>query len=439
MAIIELGDLSEHTTAPDDAPASRFDRRLRARAGAAALAVLCALGLTGSGRPAPPRVHELWSTQLGDGEYPLVTGDVALVSRETPAGSELTAYDLVTGTVRWATGTGRNANWTIPDEKSGLLYVAKNARTYATPDWTAWYATETEVLDRGTGQIRWRRSGQMLAGTATDALFGDFDDHARITALHLVRAVDGAPVWDRAIDPAQSLVIPDDLPATGQIVTGTAAGVLTSLRYSDGVPLATRRIGPRPEPDWMSQLHGGRYYDIQEGDIQEGARTTVTVYRADTMTELWRITRGGEDILVRDCGPVLCLGAAEQMYGLDPDTGRQRWQLSRVDPTSIGRGRLLAVTPEADSEILLDAATGRSLSAEIPGNVLTGTRDDGSMIVLRGDGYPDLHTAVRRLDPVTGRTIMIGSLPGTTTSCETHGRYLSCLGQGNRLSIIDVG
>ncbi|GAA2705696.1 outer membrane protein assembly factor BamB family protein [Actinoplanes palleronii] len=433
MATIELGDLSERTATPGAAPELRADRLLT-RVVAAGLAVLCAAGLTGSGPPAPPRVHELWSIPVRDGDYPYLSGDAALLSRVTDAGAELTSYDLGTGRVRWATLTGPESNWLIPDDDAHRIYVADGARTYTAGSSSTGYATSTVVLDSGTGAVRWRHTGQALAASGGTALFADWDEQARVVGLHLLRAADGTPVWEHPIAPASLVLPPPDAPGTGDLIAITPSGTMTALRYADGVPLATRKVGARDQPPWMALVRDGRFYDIVPGTT-----TSVTAYRSDTLAELWRITWPDSDVILNDCHPVLCTLHAGLLAGLDPATGRARWQLPQADAYPIGGGRLLITRPDTSSSTVVDAATGTAIGPQIPGSVLGGERPGGELVVTRAAGYPELRTAVSLLDPATGRTRLIGSMPGITTGCETVRRYLVCGRENNRLTVTDAG
>src|SRR4051812_27087640 len=104
MAIIDLGDVS----APDFpeeplAPARPLPRLGVVRLLAAALAVVCALALNGSGRPAPPAVTEAWSAEIGPDTWPYAFGDsVLVVHGDANTAPASTAFDLGTGRVRWA-------------------------------------------------------------------------------------------------------------------------------------------------------------------------------------------------------------------------------------------------------------------------------------------------------------------------------------------------
>jgi outer membrane protein assembly factor BamB len=435
MSVIELGDVSEPVVGePADEPPFRFDRRAWSRTMAVVLAVLCAVGLTGSGRPVPPGMRQLWSMQLEPDQIPTYSGDEALLFRSGAEGATLTAYDVRTGSVRWTTVTGSEPTWVIPRPDAGLLYVPGRHERALADDGFYLFATETLALDEATGAIRWRHSGQYMGATADTVLLADWNAQAQVTTLHLVRAADGAPVWDRSIDPATAVTAAEDLPATDQIVAMTADGRLTTYRYSDGTPLATRHTTPPVNARWMSLLYAGRYYEIGFG-----GRQTVIAYRADTLARLWDVTQPDQDLFLMSCGPVVCMAASQIMHGLDPATGESRWVLPQTGATSIGGNRLLVTPAAANSTTVVDATTGRAVSAKIKGTVLTVPQADGTLLVLRPSGYPDLRTAVSRLDPVTGRTLLLGSVPGLSNTCEPVAGYLACVRADRELVVTSVG
>ncbi|GAA4592488.1 hypothetical protein BJY16_000646 [Actinoplanes octamycinicus] len=436
MTTIDLGDVSEPAL-PEPADAARpaqLRRRDLSRAAAAVLAVLCAIGLTGSARPGPPLVHELWSMPVPEGGYPEFADGQAVLFRTGPDGAALSAYDLADGRVRWTTRIGPEPTWMITREPAHRLYVTEHMRVVEENNAAAQYATDTVVLDSRTGAVQWRHAGQMMAGDATTALFADWDDRARITGLHLVRAVDGAPVWDRVIDPAVTVVAPDQPATPEQVVTVTAAGLLTSYRYADGRPLASRQAAPVTGEPWLPMIADGRF-----ADIRYGAESTVTMYRTDTLTELWHRSGLGPDVNALFCGPVLCLGDRETLHAVDVRSGADLWTARQTGALPIGAGRLLINSGGADSSRVVDATAGIAGNPWIDGTVLFPPRPDGTLLVLRAYGYPDLRKAVLRLDPATGRTEVLGSIDALEGNCQPVARYLVCMAGGDDLSVTAVG
>ncbi|GLW29834.1 PQQ-binding-like beta-propeller repeat protein [Actinoplanes regularis] len=435
MGLIELGEVNPSDSGDEPAAETRpLPRPKRTRIIAAVLAALCATGLTGAGRPAPPLLAESWSMQIGPDHYPYPFREVLLISQGTPSGDTITAYDMATGKVRWTSGRGTTARWMSHDPESNQLYVAGQTRTVELPSSSILFGTDTTALDGDTGKMLWKHSGDQLAATAEQVLLGDRDELGRVNRLSLVRARDGAPIWDRSIGTAMNVVVSDGPADSAQIIYGTDTGTLTTLRYSDGVPIATRHVTP-PEawPDWNPQVLGGRFYDIRRG--MRG--TTVTTYRTDTLTELWRYNTS-KDVYLHDCGPVICASDAVDSVGIDPATGAALWELLGTDFAPIGDGRLLVShqnTPEGQS--VIDASTARVIGAA-PGDSTILALDDGDLLALRGTKTAPYRVAVSRWDPATGRMTLLGAVAGQADRCQVSGRRLICQGS-DRAGVTDVG
>ncbi|GLW29835.1 PQQ-binding-like beta-propeller repeat protein [Actinoplanes regularis] len=437
MAIIELGDVSAPDFVEEPATAARpLSRRGLSRLVAAALALLCAAALTGSGRPAPPALAESWSVQIGSDAYLFPFGDLMLINQDRP-GSNLgiTAYDLATGEKRWTAegGTGPLAGWLNPDLESNQLYSPEHSRTVQQSDFTNVFGIDTKAVDGDTGAVLWRHTGDQMAATTEQVLLGDRDELGRVTRLYLVRARDGAPIWDRVIAPALNVAVSDGPADSTRIVYGAEAGTLTTLRYTDGVPLATRRVTPPTLLNWLPQMVNGQFFDVRGGVPER----TVTVYQTDTLTELWRYDTSG-DLYVQDCGPVLCFGEGLLITGVDPATGARRWQLPGNGVTPIAGGRLLIGSPERqDEQSLVDASTGRVIRAA-PDDSTILALDDGDLLALRNTRTAPYRVAVSLWDPATGRSIMLGAVPGQADSCQVAGRRLLCQRAG-RIGVTDLG
>ncbi|MFC3991663.1 outer membrane protein assembly factor BamB family protein [Actinoplanes siamensis] len=431
MGIIELGDVSapDFPAGPDPGPAPRRHRR-RLRLLAAAAAALC---LAGSGRPAPPGLVESWSAATGVDDYPFPFRDAVLLNHSTPDGaSAMTVLDLATGEVRWRSS---DQGWLNPDPESGQLYAPRRTRTAQLPNATIMFGTDTQTFDAATGRMLWRRDGDELAATAGEVLLGDRDEQGRISALHLVRAGDGGPVWDRPIPVSPRVAVSDEPADTARIVYVTEAGELTTLRYADGARLATRRLpGPPAEPRWVPQILNGMFFDVRGG----ASATAVTAYRVDTLAQAWRFTTTAGDVYVQDCGPVLCVNDLYQATGVDPATGAARWRLPAADLTPLGGGRLLLTGRDQTADrTVVDASTGRVLGAAPRGSTIL-LVDGGGLLALRDVPGPPYLVSISRWDPVSGRTALLGAVPGRADACQPAGRRLICHVAGH-LGVTDVG
>lgn len=437
MAIIDLGDVS----APDfeeepDAPAPSLRRHLVRPLLAAVIVVLSALALAGSGRPAPPTLTEAWSAEIGLETWPYTFGDTIMVTQGTPDTTPVsTAYDLATGQVRWSKQDTSQSGWLNPDTDSDQLYAPMNVRTVEVPNGMMYFGTDTRALDVRTGKSVWERTGDEVAATADEVLLGDRDDRGRVTALHLVRAADGTPVWERQVAATEDVVVSEDPRETARIVLKTADGELTTLRYADGVPLATRRVTRPPSvAGWGPQVLNGQFYDILTG----APDSTVVAYRTDTLTELWRFRTTGE-VSVQDCGPVLCVNDIHLTYGVDPATGESLWKLPNGGATVLPGGRILLTGSRdlADSQSVIDARTGRTIRVAPRGTQVLAL-DDGRLFALGNTKTAPYRVTISAWDPDTGRTALLGAVRGRSDTCQVGGRRLICTGSG-RLGVTDLG
>jgi outer membrane protein assembly factor BamB len=437
MAIIDLGDVS----APDFpeeplAPPRPLPRLGVVRLLAGALAVVCALALNGSGRPAPPAVTEAWSAEIGLDTWPYAFGDNVLVAHGDPeTAPESTSFDLATGQVRWAVEDASLTSWLNPDPDSNQLYTPAKIRNVENEDGVTYFRTDTRALDARTGKVLWAHPGDELAATAGEVLLGDRDDRGRITTLHLVRAADAGRLWDRPIPASDIVVVPDEPRETARIVVKSTTGELTTLRWSDGVPLATRRGTPRPGAEgWGPQVLHGQFYDILTG-TPDGA---VIAYATDTLAELWRLPISGE-VAVQDCGPVLCVTDTHLTSGVDPATGTRRWKLPSGDAAELSGGRVLLSRNRelSASQSVVDATTGRVIG-DTPRDVRVLSLDDGRLLALGDTKTAPYRVTISAWDPETGRTTLIGAVPGRSDTCQVHERHLLCTGAG-RLGVTDLG
>ncbi|WP_436526826.1 hypothetical protein [Actinoplanes sp. HUAS TT8] len=437
MAIIELGDVSAPEFAEEPlVPASSRHRFGFVRPIAAALAVICALALTGSGQPSPPSVTESWSAEIGLETWPYVFGDIVLVSSGTPGTTpDIAAYDVVTGRVLWTGHDDQITQWLNPDPDSQQLYAPATVRQVVLPDGNMVFGLDTRAVDAHTGRTLWQRSGNELAATADQVLLGDRDDQGRVTGLHLVRAADGTSIWDRAIAVTDNLVVSEGPAETARIVAKSETGELSTLRWSDGVTLA-RRQGSRPDGTlgWGPQVLGDQFYDVRT----DAPDTTVIAYRTDTLTELWRYQDTGE-VYVQDCGPVLCVNDIHLTNGVDPATGVRKWKLPSGNVTPLDHGRLLfgGSRDMATESSVVDAVTGRTIGTA-PHGTQAVALDDGRLFALGDTRTAPYRVTISRWDPVTGRSELIGAVPGRSDTCQAHGQRLICTSSG-RLGVTDVG
>ncbi|MFI1989533.1 PQQ-binding-like beta-propeller repeat protein [Actinoplanes sp. NPDC020271] len=416
MSVIELGDLSSPPAGPS---ASRPPMRFRGRL--AIVALICALVLAASGGPPVAPVRRLWETGLTERDSVALTADAVYVVRR----NGMTAYDLATGAVRWRRDLPLPySDVTSMQVSDGMVLLGGPPEFVTAPGYPSAamaFPTELIVLDAATGADRWRSPGEVVDATADAVLLADRDAHGELHTMRMVGTRDGVVRWTRPL--ARAL----DVQTGPARIVATTAGTVTTYRYDDGTPLASRPVATGQ--DWFNSatmVAGGRLF-VTRAD-QRGA--TVTAYRLDDLAELWnrRTLRGA---YVTPCGPVVCLSSGAELSGLNPATGTPLWSTSGWAGVNVaGAGRLLAYsTAEQPEHVLMDAATGRVLGRPSPGWPTPAGGPDGPRTLIRASAADPDRSVVSRIDPVAGRIVPIGTVASPAVGpCSGGGRFLLCRG-----------
>src|SRR3954452_2600304 len=154
MTIIELGDPGSAATAP--APARRrLDHRIAVRWAAAAVTVLCAATLTGSAVSGSTVIRPRWSVTFSPTSLVDAARDTVFV-QSINAGSQVTAYELGSGAVRWSKG--------LPMPRGRM--TARVPGAVLVPI----LLEGTVALDPRTGAEMWRLPGDIVSATPETAL-----------------------------------------------------------------------------------------------------------------------------------------------------------------------------------------------------------------------------------------------------------------------------
>jgi outer membrane protein assembly factor BamB len=426
MALIDLGDVSAPAR---PGPRPRWAGR-RWRGVGLALSVAVSLASLHSAPTGEPTVRVVWTAPMPPTVVVQAAQDSVYVLRPVDAGGELTAYDLDTGQVRWVLPT------TLATVTAGWFSVLAAAGIVVVP-------TENGdiAVDAATGRHLWSVAGSVESFTTDSVLLSASGMPGRSARLRLVRSRDGETIWQRSLAEAPAAVVQvrDGRPAT----VAVDAGGLSLLRYGDGVTLLSRDL-QRHGADVQQMVFVGdqllvhRHYDD---------RFTVTGYRTDSLAEIWQIETPG-DGTVRDCGPVVCLSTSEAVLGLDPGTGARRWAVPEVqDVWPVTGDRVLVAGPRrgphSDQQPLIsviDARTGRSLGSPTAGQPVVSVSGDRPVLVLRLRDSPVGPTSIYDVDPVTGRSSLIGEVDDALLNLphELVGRYIVRMREG-RLQVMTVG
>lgn len=449
--MIDLGDLSDPAATPEDYPAYRrreLDRALLRRLAQAVTAGLCALVLGGSALPAPPLLRQVWSVPFSDNDIMSVDKDAVYVNRVVAGGSELTAYDVATGAVRWAVPGGARPSWLEPLPAAGVLMLAGDEQwaepTPGEDDMSPYvHGGTVTVLDPATGVTLWKQPGLRAYGDAEQTvLIHERRPDGVITTLRLVNLRDGSVVWERP-PPAGIETVDVQVGAgdTARVVTAGAGGEVTVLRYSDGTVVTSARLPWQP----LSSSTGvGSSIVTTPGLVMvmetSYGRSQMIAYRTDTLKPLW--TRTFTDWAhVQDCGPVICLGGGGRFTAVDPETGAERWTAVGSSSSWLTLDDELMLVSDGDdgpTQRVVDAATGRPAGPAARGQILH--RDDRDGLILLREVFPDTNRlVVGRLSLTDGRAVTLGAIPiASERVCAGASRYIACQ-QGGDLTVTAVG
>jgi outer membrane protein assembly factor BamB len=450
MTVIELGDVG--AAAPDPERPERhpeFNPRTWRRVAAIGVMLLCLLVLGASGLPGPRTVREVWSVRPNAGFAVTVRADGVFVHQPTRDGSDLIAYDLADGAVRWRLPLDRQPTYMSLGEEAGLLLIpgdqkSKQIKLEDGSTGFVVYGGTTTAIDARTGRELWRGPGEVLDARRDTLLFGERDQDSLFSSIWLVRPRDGSIVWRHDVAASEQVTIPQDQSAPDRIVTADSQGKVTVLRYTDGKALREARL------PWSRGTPGfgfSTYLSVTNGlvmTIRQDAdqSSLIEAYRLDTLEELWR-KEASTYAFAQGCGPLLCLSEQTAVGALEPLTGRPVWRQPGYSGLHlVAEDRVLASLPGSASEeqALLDLTTGRKIGPGGTGWAVQGPAVDGSQILVRRVlEERRAYSALSHLDLETGRVVRIGEIAGADgPQCMAARRYMAC-DQAGRLTVTAVG
>ncbi|MET3430496.1 outer membrane protein assembly factor BamB [Actinoplanes tereljensis] len=342
--------------------------------------------------------------------------------------SDVTAYDLRSGAVRWSTWVP-TAHGRMVAQPPGALMVPVGRDGGAA----------TVALDLRTGEQLWRVAGDLIDATPETALLAGPD-----ATVRRVRMADGATIWSRPVDGAASWTITGHDLRWGRIVAARADGLVRTLRLVDGIPLVQRRL---PNDLDVSAGNVGTVAGVVYVNRMETDRAVVTGYDLGTLDPRWRFAQASSDALpegpaARTCGVVICFRDGTSTVGLDPGSATVRWRVAGwVDATrTADRSRLLADSPDREWHALIDSATGRIVAELGAGTAVWNYEHSTPTYYLRVLGSAEPGVLASRLNLQTGRLEPRGVLgevgfPG----CIAVGDHLICGTTDGHLAVTDLG
>jgi outer membrane protein assembly factor BamB len=365
----------------------------------------------GGGHPAlGGALARSWSTSFGSGTAyrrrlaagPVAGGGVVFAG---DASSDVSAFDLATGSRRWRRDVSRE------NESAGSIGPGLGLEGETL--FVATGLSELLALNVADGSIRWRVDLPAPARGAPTISQGRV--FVPTVASHLVclSAEDGSRAWTHRATP--TVTIPFGLPAPaveGEVVIcGFPSGELFAMRTTDGRVLWSESLaaagtgalsdiaGVRASP----VIGGGRVIAVGVGglsicvDIRSGRR-------------LWEQETGGTEAPWLAGEWVFLANDAGQVAAIGRDSGQVRWVTSLRPPARGSRpqeriglsspvlagGRLLVGT-SAEELVAIDPSTGvvagrtalpgaLSLQPIVAGNLLVAATDDATLVAFAGAG-----------------------------------------------------
>ncbi|MBM2621263.1 PQQ-binding-like beta-propeller repeat protein [Actinoplanes sp. LDG1-06] len=444
MSTIELGEISSARDGPEPAGSPGFDRRLVRKVSFGLVAVLAVAGLAGSEVPEPRGVRPVWSVSIEQAQGTTLTRDGLFVHSSYGGSTTVTAYDLSTGAVRWRRGFDGTIGYLQAAESAGMLLVPTEGHVVQLPsvnDGSAFQAEfhrQTIAISTATGAELWRTAGEPYTVGGETALLTEYTDRADLARMRLIRLRDHSTVWSHDTPGVSNhTVIPYERP--DKIVTATDAGQIRVYAYGTGMLVSSARVPwvkGSPDEGYFNDLSGNGEVLVVNRSRREVFE--MSVYRTDTMTELWRSrdTNG----YAFPCGSALCLNDGGGLVAHDPMTGARRWRLDgAVNAFQVSPDRLVLGEGLDDGRnLLVDAESGRPVGGPVNGTLAWNDPRERSVLLLRSTVSPPDRTAVVRWDLGTGEQTTIGTLGAMAgRPCSTVPGYLACT-IGDRYEIIAV-
>ncbi|MCY1140506.1 PQQ-binding-like beta-propeller repeat protein [Actinoplanes sp. Pm04-4] len=446
MSTIELGEMpTADGDRPEPAGSPGLDRRLVRQVALALAVVLCAVVLAGSEVPRAEGLRPLWSVSTAEAQGTALGADALFVYRTADAVTTITAHDLATGAVRWQRRVNGAIGYIQPADAAGVLLIPTESQVLKLPSAGDGTTFEAEVhgatiaVSSRTGEELWRTGGEPYTVNGDTALMTEFSPTAALGRLRLIRLSDRATIWSRDTVGVRSYV---SLPMTDRpdkVVTATDQGEVKVYSYASGALITSARIPwvtPRPDEGYFNDLSGTG--DVLVVNRSQANTFDMSVYRLDTMAELWRTSH--TDGYAFACGAALCLNGGQGVVAYDPVTGVERWRLPDVtNAWQLSADRMVAGEGTENGEMqLLDATTGRPVGAPLAGTLAWDGMTGRTAIVLRPTVSPQGRTAVTRWDLETGRSWLLGTIaPVGGPPCAVRPGILAC-NRGDSYEVLAV-
>lgn len=398
----------------------------------------CTAGVTAATQPAAAARLVFSASDVVD--TPQVVGENVLATVEGVNGTQITSFDLASGTVRWEYAPPRRM----------LVQPAGDTVVVAPVSCSLRAAFATYGLDAASGERRWEIRGAPLwlvegaplviikqTQRCSEATIGfDAQPGTRATWIGLDLAT-GDPQWQMEVPSGVNLAVGVNTGGRASWLAIADYGTLTTYDLRTG-----RDIGRYEAP--AADLQPGQPYRptriFGAGDqllrvTSSRTRVEITSHEIPGLRPGWttavpplRSNRVDLDgVSARDCGTVVCLGAAVETVGLDPNTGAERWR-APGRPLRVGAGyaMFMKAPPVSDAPMFVvhDLATGAPRTELRDTNLLN--RTYGDPLLTRSGRQEGQEGRLWQLDLAAGTFNTVTVLPGPYANCDAAGRYLAC-------------
>jgi outer membrane protein assembly factor BamB len=275
----------------------------------------------GPGPIGQPRV--IWEQSVGGAITANMPAVVAGVVYVADAGGGVTAFDAATGARRWEVPLGSAAN-TSPAVGGGVVVVGDAAG-------------DVVALDIRDGGRRWafRTGGEVRSSAAIlegVVYVGSADGN-----LYAIDLASGAERWRFAVGGAISRSPAID---AGVVYVGAAEGIFSAVDATTGIRRWQKVLGP-------GQIASPAVADglvVAASGLDDAAIVHILfALDAASGAERWRFSApSGEQLIIGSLGEGSVFAPSDDgnVYALDRDTGKPRWQFG--DHGVLGAGSALA-------------------------------------------------------------------------------------------------
>ena len=365
MTVIDLGRVDHEGDGPPAGSRPALWRRPGWRWWLVAVIMAgCVLTVTGSARPEPRGLVQLWEIPFSrETNSYLASGDDVFVFDRAGA-RPLTARDARTGAVRWSIPNGDLTGPADAEAEAGVLLARAGPTVVNLMDpggsvYSRELSRDTVAVEASTGRQLWRQTGEVVSLVGAAVLLVEWaESGGRARRIRLVGLRDGGTVWSRDTTAVSWAV--DTRPGIrpDRLLTVTAQGRAEVLVPADGSVVTTGTLlppGPIGPEDYSSVAVEGRQL---HQDRTVNGRTTVSAYDLDTLRRVWRVRQspGGSF----GCGPVVCTIDGDSISGHDRATGARLWRLPGLSGLYPLTGDRLLAEDEQNRLTVVAAAPGSS-------------------------------------------------------------------------------